>query len=84
MLGQPLLELFPGFVERGIDRYYRDALLGEVRFLSERFHKNLLPITLIFNDAAPTEMAQTARIEPPVAGERVVGTMTLIQDVTER
>src|SRR6185503_2077468 len=51
MVWQPLLELFPVFVERGIDGYYRDALGGAVRVLSERFHKNLLPITRNFHGA---------------------------------
>jgi PAS domain-containing protein len=27
---QPLLELFPSFVERGIDQYYAEALSGQI------------------------------------------------------
>jgi signal transduction histidine kinase/ActR/RegA family two-component response regulator len=84
VVGQPLFELFPSLVDRGIDRYYQDALAGEVRVLSERFHKNLLPITRSFHGAGLTEMAQTARIEPLLQDGRVVGTITLIEDVTER
>jgi hypothetical protein len=34
IVGQSLLALYPAFVERGIDHYYRDALAGEVRILS--------------------------------------------------
>ena len=44
VVGRPVAEVIPGFSERGLDRYYRDALGGEVRVLSERFHKYLLPI----------------------------------------
>jgi PAS domain S-box-containing protein len=84
MVGHPLLELYPALVERGVDRYYRDALAGEVRILSERFHKFLLPITRNFHGAGLTEMAQTARIEPLAHEGRIVGTITLIEDVTER
>jgi PAS domain S-box-containing protein len=84
MVGQPLLDLYPALVERGVDRYYRDALVGEVRILSERFHKFLLPITRNFHGAGITEMAQTARIEPLVHDGTIVGTITLIEDVTER
>jgi len=84
MVGQPLFDLLPTFVERGIDSYYRDALGGAVRILSERFHRNLVPITRNFHGAGMTEMAQTARIEPLVDGEKIVGTITVIEDVTER
>ena len=84
MEGQPLLDLYPTLVERGVDRYYREALTGEVRILSERFHKFLLPITRNFHGAGVTEMAQTARIEPLVHDGSIIGTITLIEDVTER
>jgi signal transduction histidine kinase/ActR/RegA family two-component response regulator len=84
MVGQPLLDRYPALVARGVDRYYREALAGEVRILSERFHKFLLPITRNFHGAGVTEMAQTARIEPLVHAGAIVGTITLIEDVTER
>jgi signal transduction histidine kinase/ActR/RegA family two-component response regulator len=85
VIGKPLLSLYPTLVDRGVDRYYRDALGGEVRILSERFHKFLLPITRNFHGAGLTEMAQTARIEPLCDGAgAVIGTITLIEDVTER
>jgi signal transduction histidine kinase/CheY-like chemotaxis protein len=84
VVGRPLFELYPGLVERGVDAYYRDALGGEVRILSERFHKFLLPITRSFHGAGLTEMAQTARIEPLMEGATILGTITLIEDVTER
>src|SRR4051812_23670000 len=83
-IGRPLLELFPDLAERGLDACYRDALAGEVRVLSQRFHKYLLPITRSFHGAGLTEMAQSARIEPLSDGRTIVGTITLIEDVTER
>jgi signal transduction histidine kinase/CheY-like chemotaxis protein len=43
-----------------------------------------LPITRNFHGAGLTEMAQTARIEPLMDDGRVIGTITLIEDVTER
>src|SRR6185295_16712418 len=52
--------------------------------LSERFHKFLLPITRNFHGAGFTEMAQSARIEPLRDGPVVIGTITLVEDVTER
>ena len=84
VVGRPLFDLYPGLVGRGVDAYYRDALAGEVRILSERFHKFLLPITRNFHGAGFTEMSQTARIEPLRDGPLVIGTITLVEDVTER
>ena len=84
IVGRPLFELFPDLVTRGLDASYRDALSGEVRVLSQRFHKFLLPITRNFHGAGVTEMAQSARIEPLRDGESIIGTITLIEDVTER
>ena len=84
IVGRPLFELFPDLVTRGLDASYRDALAGEVRILSQRFHKFLLPITRNFHGAGLTEMAQSARIEPLRDGQAIIGTITLIEDVTER
>jgi PAS domain S-box-containing protein len=84
MIGRPLFELFPDLVDRGLAASYHDALAGEVRILSQRFHKYLLPITRSFHGAGITEMAQSARIEPLTDDHKVVGTITLIEDVTER
>jgi signal transduction histidine kinase/ActR/RegA family two-component response regulator len=84
VVGRPLFELFPDLVARGLDASYRDVLAGEVRILSQRFHKFLLPVTRNFHGAGLTEMAQSARIEPLADGRAIIGTITLIEDVTER
>ena len=84
VVGRSLFELFPDLAARGLDASYRDALAGEVRILSQRFHKFLLPITRSFHGAGLTEMAQSARIEPLRDGDGILGTITLIEDVTER
>jgi signal transduction histidine kinase/CheY-like chemotaxis protein len=84
IVGRSLFELFPELVTRGLDVSYRDAMAGEVRVLSQRFHKYLLPITRNFHGAGLTEMAQSARIEPLRNELGVIGTITLIEDVTER
>ena len=84
VIGKQVSDVIPGFAERGLERYYRAALGGEVRLLSERFHKYLLPISRSFHTAGLTEMAQTARIAPLLSGTRAVGTITVIDDVTER
>src|SRR5262245_39582615 len=83
-VGQTLFDLFPSLVDRGLDRYYRDALAGEVKVLSERFHKYLIPISRNFHTVGNTDMAQSARIAPLLVNGDVVGTLTVIEDVTER
>jgi signal transduction histidine kinase/ActR/RegA family two-component response regulator len=83
-IGRHLFDLYPTLPERGYDQYYRDALAGGVRILSERFHHYLLPISRNLHGAGVTDMAQTARIEPLWRHGAVVGTITLIEDVTER
>jgi PAS domain S-box-containing protein len=45
VVGRALFDVWPTIRERGLDQYYREALSGEVRVLSERFHKDLIPIS---------------------------------------
>jgi signal transduction histidine kinase/ActR/RegA family two-component response regulator len=83
-VGQLLVDLVPSLVDRGLDRYYHDAIAGEVKVLSERFHKYLIPISRNFHAVGVTDMAQSARIAPLLVDGVVVGTLTVIEDVTER
>lgn len=83
-VGSSLLDLYPSLKDRGIDRYYANALAGEVHVLSERFHKFLIPIPRNIQSIGLSEMAQSARIAPLAAGGSIVGTITVIEDVTER
>jgi signal transduction histidine kinase/ActR/RegA family two-component response regulator len=83
VIGRKLLELYPDLAERGLERPYRAALAGEATVLSQRFHKYLLPIPGSRDEAAEP-MPQSARIAPLVESERVVGTITVIDDVSER
>jgi signal transduction histidine kinase/CheY-like chemotaxis protein len=84
VIGHSLFDLYPELVDRGIDQHYRDALAGAVRVLSERLHKHLLPVTRDWHGAGTTEMSQAARIEPLHDDGRIVGTITIVEDVTER
>jgi PAS domain S-box-containing protein len=83
-IGKPLIDLYPSLQERGLERYYRNALAGEVHVLSERFHRFLLPISRNLQSIGVAEMAQSARIAPLTIGGEIVGTITVIEDVTER
>jgi signal transduction histidine kinase/ActR/RegA family two-component response regulator len=84
IIDRDLLEVFPDLKTRGFDRYYKDALGGQSRILSHRLHKYLLPMMPSTSVTAFAQMQQSARISPLFEGERVVGTITVIEDVTER
>ena len=79
-VGQLLIDVIPTMVDRGVDHYYRDALTGQAKFLSHTLHRYLLPC--VQEDG--TMMRQTARIQPLLDGEDIVGTITLVNDVSDR
>ena len=83
VLGRSLFVIFPDLVERGLDRLYRSALEGQISVLAQRFHQYLtkLPARPEFGLA---EMQQAARIAPLVCNVIVIGTITVIHDVSER
>jgi len=83
-VGASLLELYPTIKDRGLGRYYENALAGEVHVLSERFHRYLIPVPRNMQSIGLSEMAQSARIAPLTVDQSVVGTITVIEDVTER
>ena len=83
VLGRPLFDICPELVERNLGQYFSDALEGQVRVVSQSLHRYLI--------ACPTKirgvqglMPQSARIVPLVEDGTVVGTLTSIQDVTDR
>jgi signal transduction histidine kinase/ActR/RegA family two-component response regulator len=83
VLGRNLFELYPDLIERGLHTNYGDALEGQVRILSQRLHGYLLPMpSPEFKEYA--EMQQSVRISPLSCNGQVTGTLTIIDDVTER
>ena len=83
MIGRSLLDVYPDLVERGLDKYFKDALEGQVSVLSQRLHRYLLPMKPQ-DDTSFELMQQSARIAPLGEGDRVIGTITVIEDVSER
>ena len=84
VIGQPLLQLFPDLAMRGLAAHYRAALSGEVSVLSHRLHGHLLRMPQPRKDGGSDPMPQSARIAPLIDGGQVVGTITVIDDVSER
>lgn len=83
-VGRPLFSIVPTIVARGLDEHYQRALGGEVRVLAHRFHKFLIPVVRTAVTAGVNEGTQTAQIVPLSADGEIVGTMTIIEDVSER
>jgi PAS domain S-box-containing protein len=82
MIGRNLLDAYPELAERRLDRFYHNALSGEAAVLAHRFHRYLLPMQSA--NGARAVMQQSARIAPLFAGSQIAGTITVIEDVTER
>jgi PAS domain S-box-containing protein len=80
--GRSLLEIYPDLTERGLDRYYHEATQGRVKILAHRFHRYLLPLPSTA-DGFP-QMQQSAQIAPLIEDGCVVGTITMIEDVSEK
>jgi PAS domain S-box-containing protein len=85
VVGRNLLEVYSVLETRRLDRQYKWVLEGQTRVLSQRLHGHLLPLPTGAGGSGFAEMQQTARISPLIAEDgRVIGTLTVIEDVTER
>src|SRR5215211_359833 len=84
VIGHNLLELFPELTERRLDRHYKWALEGQVRVLSQALHGYLIAMPPVSAEHAYPQMQQAVRISPLSHEGRVIGTLTIIEDVTER
>lgn len=84
VVGRPLEEAFPELGERRLIRHYLRALEGEVIVLSTALHGWLLTIRSTMRSAEAPNMLQTVRIAPLHDKGNIVGTITLIEDVTQR
>jgi len=84
VVGRNLLDVYPELVPRRLYEYFGDALEGQVRVVSQRLHGYLLRMLPVGDDCTFEQMQQSARVAPLMDGDRVVGTITLITDVTER
>jgi PAS domain S-box-containing protein len=84
MIGRNLLAVYPELATRRLDDYFTDALEGQVRVLSQRLHGYLLPMKAEIDNRGFNRMQQSARIAPLLEEDRVIGTITVITDVTER
>jgi len=83
-IGRPLDELFPEVAARGTIEYYHAARRGEINVISHGLHRYLLPLAPTHPDVGTHGMPQSARIGPLWDGASVIGTVTLVDDVSDR
>jgi len=83
VIGRDLLNLYPELIARQLATFYRRALTGQVVMLAQRFHGYLLPMPAVTHTAGLAQMQQRAQIAPLLEDGQVIGTLTMIEDVTE-
>jgi signal transduction histidine kinase len=84
VIGQHLFDIVPSLIERNLDQWYRQALLGQGMILAQRLHQYLIPMHPNEGYTEFLHMQQSARIEPLLMDDVIIGTITVIDDVTER
>lgn len=84
VIGKNLLELLPELRERRLDRHYGWVLEGQVRVLSQALHGYLIAMPPMSGEHGYAQMQQAVRISPLSNEDRVIGTLTIVEDVTER
>ena len=84
VLGRSLLELYPDVAERGIKEYYQSALEGRVTILSHALHRFVVALPPTNLDLGFPDMPQSGRIGPLSDAGTLVGTVTIVEDVSDR
>jgi signal transduction histidine kinase/CheY-like chemotaxis protein len=84
VIGKPLFELYPGLVARGVEQSYREALSGRIAVMSFGLHRYILPLPPTHADLGLDEMPQSGRIGPLSDGDEVIGTVTTLEDISDR
>ena len=84
VIGCSLFELYPEAATRGVREYYEGAIEGSVTMLSHAFHRFLLALPPTNPELGAAEMPQSAHIGPLSLDGSVLGTVTIIDDVSDR
>jgi len=82
--GRPLTEVVPSLAPRGLlPRFHQVLASGEVQVLAPAFHHYLVPCPPR-HASGFDRMQQRVTLGPLMEGDRVVGVMATIEDVTQR
>src|SRR4029453_7624484 len=83
MMGRSLFDVYKDAVARGIKEYYEQAPPGHVTVLPHALHGYILPMRPTHPDLAFNEMPQSGHIGPLSHGGAVIGTVTIVEDVSD-
>ncbi len=84
VIGRALVEVYPDTAARRLDEHFQRALGGQIAVLSTALHKYLLPLPPVSREFSVPFMLQTVRIAPLETKTEIVGTITILEDVTQR
>jgi signal transduction histidine kinase/CheY-like chemotaxis protein len=84
VLGRSLVDVYPDVNEREIKEYYQSALEGRVTILSHALHRFVVALPPTNTDLGFAHMPQSGRIGPLDDRGVIVGTVTIIEDVSDR
>ena len=84
VLGRLLFEVYPDIGEREIKEYYQSALEGRVTILSHALHRYVIALPPTNPDLGFAHMPQSGRIGPLDDAGVLVGTVTIVEDVSAR
>ena len=84
VLGRSLLDLYPDVGDREIKEYYQSALEGRVTILAHALHRYIIALPPTNSDLVFAHMPQSGRIGPLDDAGVLVGTVTIVEDVSDR
>ena len=84
VLGRSLLDLYPDVGDREIKEYYQSALEGRVTILAHALHRYIIALPPTNSELGFAHMPQSGRIGPLDDTGVLVGTVTIVEDVSDR
>jgi len=84
VLGRSLLDLYPDVGDREIKEYYQSALEGRVTILAHALHRYIIALPPTNSDLGFAHMPQSGRIGPLDDTGVLVGTVTIVEDASDR
>ena len=84
VLGRSLLELYPDVGDREIKEYYQSALEGRVTILAHALHRYIIALPPTNSRSRLCSDAAERPHRPARRWRAVVGTVTIVEDVSDR
>ena len=83
VMGRSLFDLYTDVAGRGMKEYYEYALAGHVTVISHALHGYILPMRPTHPELEFAEMPQSGHIGPLTHDGVVIGTVTIVEDVSD-